>query len=57
MSVSMEARPYVVEWDMEALAVAKVELVESMDLTERSAGVESWMPWTGSSYKVRAENQ
>ena len=57
MSVSMEERPSVVEWDMGALVVAKVELVESMDLTERSAGIDSWMPLTGSSYKVRAENQ
>ena len=57
MSVSMEERPSVVEWDMGALVVAKVELVESMDLTERSAGIGSWMPLAGSSCKVRAENQ
>ena len=42
---------------MEELVVAKVELVESMDWTEHSAGVDSWMSCTGSSYKVRAENQ
>ena len=54
--VSMEERPSVVEWDMEALVEAKVELVGSMDLTERSAGADSWMSLDGSSYKVRAEN-
>ena len=42
---------------MEELVVAKAEPVESMELTERSDGSDSWVPVTGSSYKVRAENQ
>ena len=44
-------------WDMEELVAVKAELVESVDLTKRSDGIDSWMPLTGSSYKVRAENQ
>ena len=40
----MEAMPCVVEWDMEELVVAKVELVESMDLTKCSAEVDSSKP-------------
>ena len=39
------------------LVAVKAELVESMDLTERSDGTDSWRPLTGSSYKVQAENQ
>ena len=54
---NMEEMPCVVEWDMEELVAVKAELVESMDLTERSDGTDSWMPLTGSSYKVRADSQ
>ena len=43
-SVSMEVMQGVVEWDMEELVAATVELVESMDWTKCSAEVGSSKP-------------
>ena len=58
MWVSIEEMPCVVEWDMEELVVVKqVEQVESIDWIGRSEESDLWVPLTGSSYKVQAENQ